>query len=91
MISVWHIVGESWEPGSACTLVKYVQEMGDEMPDLALCKNETCPSKTHCYRFQAQPACHQVYAKFTVSAGKDRCEYYIPSQIELPLDSREPM
>jgi len=91
VISTWHIVGNSWEHGSACRLVKYVQEMGDEMPDLALCKNETCPSKTHCYRFTAQPDCHQVYAAFAVPPKVDRCEYYIPSQIELPLDSREPM
>ncbi len=82
MISVWHIVGESWKPGSACTLVKYVQERGEEMPDMALCQNQTCPSKEHCYRFTAQPSCHQVYAKFHVQGKADRCEYYIPSKME---------
>ena len=82
MISVWHIVGPSWVPGSACRLVKYVQEEGEEMVGKALCKNEECPSKEHCYRFRAQPDCHQVYAQFTVPAGKDRCAYYIPNKME---------
>jgi hypothetical protein len=72
----------SWEPGSACTLVKYAQEGGEEMPDLALCKNASCPSKGHCYRFTAEPSCHQVYAAFAVRPKEDRCDYYIPAQME---------
>ncbi len=83
-ISVWHIVGDSWKPGSACTLVKYVQERSEEMADYALCRNEKCPSKDHCYRSTAEPSCHQVYAKFTVQGKQDRCEYYIPSQAKVP-------
>ena len=46
--------------------------------DLAFCRNEECPSRKHCYRFTAG----QVYARFTVPAGTDRCEYYIPSKME---------
>ena len=80
MISIWHILPDSWVPGSACTLVKYVQE-GVDM-DMAMCQNANCPSKTHCYRFIAAPDCHQVYAHFTVKPKEDRCEYYIPSQME---------
>lgn len=59
--------------------------------DLALCKNEECPSKGHCYRFTAEPSCHQVYAQFAVRPKEEmwfmpglfasRCEYYIPSKI----------
>jgi len=48
------------------------------MPDLALCKNEFCPSRKHCFRFTAG----QVYARFTVPAGTDRCEYYIPNRMD---------
>jgi hypothetical protein len=50
--------------------------------DIAMCQNANCPSKTHCYRFRAQPDCHQVYAKFSVKPKEDRCEYYIASRME---------
>ena len=88
MISVWHMMPDSWVPGSACRLVKYVQEGGEEMPDMALCQNVECPSRWHCYRFTVQPSCHQVYARFTVEKDKDRCGCYIPSQMDLPLDPK---
>lgn len=90
MISIWHMAPNSWEPGSACRLVKYVEEGGSEMPDIAACQNEKCPSQSHCYRFVAVVAsCHQVYAKFTVPSGQDRCDYYIPAQMELPLKEKK--
>ena len=76
MISVWHIVGDSWKPGSACTLVKFMQE-GVDM-EFAACRNESCPSKGHCYRFKV----HEVYAQFLVLPKADRCDYYIPSRME---------
>ena len=78
MISVWHIVGDSWKPGSACTLVKYVREGGEELPDMALCQNQTCPSREHCFRFKV----HEVYAQFQVPGKADRCGYYIPTKAE---------
>lgn len=52
------------------------------MPDMALCRNQTCPSREHCYRFTAEPSCHQVYAQFTVRPKEDRCDYYIPDKME---------
>ena len=45
------------------------------MPDIAMCKNETCPLKKSCYRFLAipfEPA--QCYAEFEYKDGK--CESY---------------
>ena len=50
--------------------------------DMAMCQNANCPAQGHCYRFLAQPDCHQVYAHFTVKPKEDRCEYYIPSRME---------
>ena len=50
--------------------------------DLALCRNESCPSRKHCYRFAALASEHQVYAHFTVEQKEDRCGYYIPSRME---------
>ena len=41
--------------------------------DLALCRNESCPSRGHCFRFRAGP----FYAQFRVP-----CDYYIPSRME---------
>ena len=58
------------------------------MMDLALCKNDECPSRGHCFRAVAVPSCHQVYGQFTVPAGKDRCRYYMPTQMDLPLDTK---
>lgn len=58
------------------------------MPDKALCQNVECPSRWHCYRYIADASCHQVYARFTVETGKDRCDCYIPSQMDLPLDMK---
>ena len=84
-VSIWHIMPGSWEPGSACKKVKFAREGSKEMPDIALCKNENCPSKDSCYRYTAKPSCHQVYAKFTVLPGQDRCEYHTSTQLELPL------
>ena len=50
--------------------------------DLALCRNESCPSRGHCFRFTALASEHQVYACFTVRPKEDRCDYYIPNKIE---------
>ena len=55
------------------------------MPDMALCKNEECPARKHCYRFTAESDCHQVYARFSVPPKRTRCEYYIPSKTQLDL------
>jgi hypothetical protein len=57
-------------------------------PDIALCRNKKCPARGNCYRFLAKADCHLVYTLFRVEEGKDRCEYYIPSQLDLPLTNR---
>lgn len=49
------------------------------MPDIALCSNETCPSRKTCYRHEAKSAgCWQAYAAFVVHEGRDKCEDYMP-------------
>ena len=48
------------------------------MPDISLCRNNTCPSKKYCYRYTAKPnELRQSYGSFEVKKGKDKCEFYI--------------
>lgn len=84
-VSIWHLMPGSWVHGGGNAFSKYVREGSLDMPDYALCRNEKCPSKDHCYRFTARPSGHQVYAVFTVPPKRDRCDYYIPAQMNLPL------
>lgn len=38
------------------------------MPDISMCKNESCPLRGSCYRFMAEPnSWRQSYAGFTFS------------------------
>lgn len=50
------------------------------MPDISMCKNETCPLKETCYRFMASPSKYgQSYSNFTPKTsldGKTKCEYH---------------
>lgn len=39
------------------------------MPDITMCKNETCKKKEDCYRFTATPSRFQSYSNFQY--GKD--------------------
>ncbi len=34
------------------------------MPDISMCKNDTCPLKKSCYRFMATPGMRQSYSVF---------------------------
>ena len=43
------------------------------MPDIAKCKNETCPIKESCYRYTSKPSFMQSYGNFTYDNG---CNYY---------------
>lgn len=46
------------------------------MPDISMCKNKTCPSRVHCYRYRAKPNKYlQAYGNFDPN-GKDRCDKY---------------
>ena len=47
------------------------------MPDIALCKNETCPLREKCYRYLANPDPYwQAYGDFEHEEEKG-CEYFI--------------
>lgn len=50
------------------------------MPDISMCKNENCESKTHCYRFTAKPSeFHQTY--FIKDDKVDICSYYWKDEV----------
>jgi len=50
------------------------------MPDISLCRNDTCPLKEQCYRFMATKDKHQWYADFKFEDGN--CEYFMPFLID---------
>ena len=49
------------------------------MPDISLCKNESCPLKDNCYRYTATPGEYQSYAEFEweVIDQVAYCKYFI--------------
>ena len=44
------------------------------MPDISMCKNETCRMRKTCYRFTANPNSFQAYADFKPSGW--HCKWY---------------
>lgn len=46
------------------------------MPDIAMCLNATCPSKSTCYRAMARPSDNQGYMHF-VANESGRCGSYM--------------
>ncbi len=53
------------------------------MPDISLCLNLDCPSRSHCYRATATPCEYrQSYMAFTPKTGEDKCEAYRPVKKE---------
>jgi hypothetical protein len=47
------------------------------MPDIAMCKNETCKLKKDCYRYMAEPSKYwQTYADIKPNE-KGECAYFI--------------
>ena len=50
------------------------------MPDIAMCKNITCPLKTSCYRYTAKPNSWQSYGNFTYDTKNLTCESYWHNQ-----------
>lgn len=53
------------------------------MPDISMCKNNTCPSRKSCYRHTATPNPNrQTYNLFEVEKGKDKCPYYWGKEIK---------
>lgn len=48
------------------------------MPDIALCKNTTCPSNKKCYRFTAKPnEFRQSYSNFSPEGDEVNCSFFI--------------
>ena len=47
------------------------------MPDIAMCKNESCSMKQTCYRFKAKPDRIQSYASFIENDPDGGCDAYI--------------
>ena len=47
------------------------------MPDISMCKNETCKLKKECYRYMAEPSKYwQTYADIKPNK-KGECDYFI--------------
>ena len=46
------------------------------MPDIAMCGDDTCPSRENCWRFIAPPSDRQSYMVFD-RKGKDRCDAFM--------------
>ena len=49
------------------------------MPDISMCKSQTCPLKENCYRYTAKPGFWQSYAEFEyveLPDGKVECDYF---------------
>jgi hypothetical protein len=47
------------------------------MPDISMCADTRCPSRTICYRYCAEPeALWQSYGSFGRKKGQMRCEDY---------------
>ena len=58
------------------------KEEGTEtvMVDIAMCTNESCPLRRHCYRQTATPGEVQSYSEFEFKADFDivQCDYFMP-------------
>lgn len=52
------------------------------MPDISLCRDHDCPSRTYCYRYRAKPSEWQSYGTFPRDEGWQRCLWFLP----LPRD-----
>ena len=49
----------------------------NNMPDIAMCKNETCKLKKECYRYMVEPSKYrQTYADIKPNK-KGGCDYFI--------------
>ena len=52
------------------------------MPDISMCLNKQCESRTTCYRFTAIPSEYrQSYSDFQPADGEDKCREYIPISV----------
>ncbi len=61
------------------------------MPDISMCKNESCPSKNKCYRYTATPLKEQFYGYFPLKEGENMCDFFLKKKEYYhmePLDLR---
>ena len=49
------------------------------MPDIAMCVDEACPSRSSCYRFLATPSRIQAVGWFLRKPDASRCDHYWPA------------
>lgn len=58
------------------------------MPDIAMCINKECTSKSSCYRFKAVPSEIQSYCDFKQDSN-GVCDYYYPIVFEKCLTEEQ--
>ena len=47
------------------------------MPDISMCLNSLCPSKTKCYRYMAVPNTEwQSFSSFIVQRNRKKCDAF---------------
>jgi hypothetical protein len=57
------------------------------MPDIAMCKNKTCPSNELCYRYTATPKPRwQAYMSFSPD-DSGKCDMFYPNEFSKEKDS----
>lgn len=44
------------------------------MADFAMCNNDKCSLRSHCYRYRAKPSLYQSYGEF--QPFRDECDHY---------------
>ncbi len=50
------------------------------MPDISMCRDVKCPSRTKCYRFTAVPSpLLQSFAEFNRAKDAEKCKSYWPN------------
>lgn len=59
------------------------------MPDISMCRSNTCPIKDSCYRFTAVPSTfRQSYADFKYNEETKNCNYYWRNEDQTGKDRR---
>ena len=62
------------------TTTKHLNQ--NKMPDISMCKNETCKLKKECYRCMAEPSKYwQSYADIKPNK-KGECDYFIKYSLQ---------
>lgn len=59
------------------------------MPDITLCKDETCKIKKDCYRYTAIPGEYQSYFMNSPRKNSDKCEFLIKNRRKGDTNARK--